>query len=360
MSEARLSVGALLLRLEAEGAIDRAGLERAATRAREIAAEAPSPWYLKAMVAIGAWISGIFFLSFVACTGLFSHSDDVRLLGGLLLFVWAVVLRRVVGRIEFVVHFALALSVAAHGLVLWAATNQVSSGDGAELGVAALTALALCAVLYPLYRDAVHRFLTCLLVAGLAAGWAVESEIPAALHAIVALEAVGTCIVFTSTSLRRSKFGRSLVPLGYALAVALPSTILGMVAFEADFAAPVWPSSAILAMTLAYLICWAGGWGAWVRSEPAWWALAVVLLLGAVSAPGPLVALALLVLGRTLDDYTLQAIGAAFLPVFLVVFYYTMEVDLLTKSAILAASGVLLLAARAFAARRPWAREEVG
>jgi hypothetical protein len=360
MDDAAVSIGQLLRHLETEGHLDPMTVGQVATRIREIDAETPSPWYLKAMVAIGAWISGIFFLSFVACTGLFSHSDDVRLLGGLLLFVWAVVFHRTLRRIEFAVHFALALSVAAHGLVIWVATNQVTGVDGSDWGAAALAALGLCVALYPLYRDAVHRFLTCMLVLGLAAGWAVESEVQFALQAIVAAEAFGMCAVFTSSAVRGSAFGTSLLPLGYALAVALPFTLLGLIPVAAESGMPVWPSNLALVATLAYLIGWAGGWGAWLRSEPTWWALAVTILLGAVSAPGLLAVLALLVLGRTLDDYPLQTLGVVFLPVFLIAFYYTMEIDLLTKSAILVASGAVLLVARYFAGKRPWAREEVG
>jgi hypothetical protein len=360
MDDVDISMGRLLRRLAAEGHLDAAGVERAAARVRQIAAEAPSPWYLKAMVAIGAWISGIFFLSFVACTGLFSHSDDVRLLGGLLLFVWAVAFHRTLRHIEFAAHFALALSVAAHGLVLWVATNQVTGVDGSDWGAAALAALGLCVALYPIYPDTVHRFLTCLLVLGLAAGCAAESELRYALQAIVAIEAIGMCAVFTASTLRSSAYGRSLVPLGYAFAVARPFTLLGLIPFASESGTSVWPSSLALVASLVYLIGWAGGWGAWLRSEPAWWALAVTILLGAVSASGLLAVLALLVLGRMLDDYPLQALGAAFMPVFLIAFYYTMQIDLLMKSAILVASGVVLIAARYFAEKRPWARQEVG
>jgi uncharacterized membrane protein len=39
-------------------------------------------------------------------------------------------------------------------------------------------------------------------------------------------------------------------------------------------------------------------------------------------------------------------------------FYYDLDLDLGTKSAVMAGSGLLLLATRAVLVRRPWARRE--
>jgi uncharacterized membrane protein len=70
--------------------------------------------------------------------------------------------------------------------------------------------------------------------------------------------------------------------------------------------------------------------------------------LAAVTTPGVLAAIGLLVLGHARRDALLLAMGTAFFPIFIVVFYYEMEVSLLAKSYILMASGAVLLAARWF------------
>ncbi len=51
-----------------------------------------------------------------------------------------------------------------------------------------------------------------------------------------------------------------------------------------------------------------------------------------------------------------DASTSAFLPVFVVVFYYDLDISLAYKSWILAGSGALLLVARWFLATRPWAK----
>ena len=74
--------------------------------------------------------------------------------------------------------------------------------------------------------------------------------------------------------------------------------------------------------------------------------VAVIALLAAVSMHGVLLALCLLALGHVRHDRVLWAIGLIYLPVFLFSYYYTLNLDLLTKSYILVASGLAILGAR--------------
>ena len=353
-----ISVGELLWRLEMEGYVDELGIGRVAAHLRDAEAERPSPWYLKAMTAIGAWLAGIFFLGFVACTGIVDDSPPSLGAWGAILLAAAVTIWRTLGRIEFASQFALALSVAAHALLIYVATEVAPDWDGAETGAAALVAVALSVVLYPVYRDLVHRFLSSLLAIGLVIGWLVIEGSSHLLHVAIAMQIVGICVLFASERVRRLRIARALTPLGYALVVSLLGTVVVTALASSEIGTPLWPSSVVLAIALLYLLGWAWEWGDWLRSEPALWAVGVVVLLGAVSTPGLLVALALLVIGHASENRILEGLGLAFLPVFVVVFYYMLDVDLLTKSAILLASGAVLLAARHFAGRRPWARAE--
>jgi hypothetical protein len=354
---AQISVGELLRRLEAEGYVDELGIGRVAAHLHDLDAERSSPWYLKVMTGIGAWLAGIFFLGFLACAGVVSETPLSLGTWGVILLVGAVTIWRMLGRIDFASQFALALSVAAHALLIYVA-GEVAPGTGGELGAAALMAVVLCALLYPLYREPVHRFLSSLLAVGLAVAWLVTEGADHLIHAAVAIQIAGVCAIFASERVRRRPIARALAPLGYALAISLLVTSLVAVVAATEIRTPLWPSSAILAAALVYVIVWAGGGGGWLRKEPAWWAIGVAVLLGAVSTPGLLAALALLAIGFASEDYLLEGLGLAFLPVFVVVFYYMLEVDLLTKSAILLASGVVLLAARTLAGWRPWARME--
>lgn len=84
------------------------------------------------------------------------------------------------------------------------------------------------------------------------------------------------------------------------------------------------------------------------RSTESWMVLAVAatILLGIFSTPGILVVIGLLVLGYGLDEKMLTWLAYAFLPVFLVVFYYNLNIDLAYKSYIIAGSGAILLGVR--------------
>ena len=62
-------------------------------------------------------------------------------------------------------------------------------------------------------------------------------------------------------------------------------------------------------------------------------------------------AIGLLALGYNYDDRILSGLAYLFLPVFLIMYYYALNVDLVYKSWILAGSGLILLAVRWIADR---------
>jgi hypothetical protein len=149
-----------------------------------------------------------------------------------------------------------------------------------------------------------------------------------------------------------------LRPLGYAMALSVSANLF--LVLLPDEAAPMywWPANAILAASLVWLYSWcAGGWPR-LREEPLIVAVVATVCLAAVTTPGVLAAVGLLVLGYARRDALLLAMGTAFFPSFIVVFYYEMETTLLVKSYTLMASGAVLLAARWFLKQRGWAKLE--
>jgi uncharacterized membrane protein len=93
------------------------------------------------------------------------------------------------------------------------------------------------------------------------------------------------------------------------------------------------------------------------RREPVVLALLLILVLGLFSSPGMLTGLFLLVLGFQRRDWILIGYGVFFLPIFLVTFYYDLELDLACKSFVITGSGLCLLIGRGLLLSRPWARE---
>ena len=124
-----------------------------------------SPWYLRVLMAIGAWIGTSFLLSFVV--GLFAlildgEIEGAMLLFGLVLMGGAVALRRQVEN-DFLHQLALVVSFTGQGMFI--------GGVGATteaIEPAALAGLMVSGVLIAVFPDRVHRFLsTGLAVAGL-------------------------------------------------------------------------------------------------------------------------------------------------------------------------------------------------
>lgn len=147
----------------------------------------------------------------------------------------------------------------------------------------------------------------------------------------------------------------ALRPLAYACLLAAPGVLLLINLFGAwdrgSDVTPVWPSSVLLALGLLWLYRRLGGPGAY-KAEWARIAVVATVLLAAFTNPGVLAAIGLLAMGYALADRTLLALGAAFLPTFIVLYYYALNVSLAYKSWVLAGSGALLLIVRWVVKRR--------
>jgi len=369
-----MTLGDVLERLQAGGLLDAQGADGIAEELC-LSREAPSaPWFVKVLFALGACVAAASFFVFLACAGLFPKSAGALLVMGLVLVAGAAALRFVSGHVSvaqlslavsvFGAQLALAVSVAGHAMALVGAAGVVEGPWGDMLARVALASLILCIVLYPLHRDALHRFLSCLLVAAATTVWLVASERYHGLHVLVLLEAVAIGVFFT-----RWRLPQVLRPMAYALACCLPLTVLLVICInsatlwgilwpgEKAVLTPAWPSSAVLALWLIWLYLWAAGGVARWRQEAVLVAMVVTVALGAFTSPGILAGGGLLVLGFGRRDSRLLGLGLAFFPVFLVIYYYNLDLDLATKSYVLAGSGGILLVVRALLGWRPWARE---
>jgi len=101
-----------------------------------------------------------------------------------------------------------------------------------------------------------------------------------------------------------------------------------------------------------------GGWKRLLQ-QPLSIAVVGVILLGTVSAPGILLALALMILGYGRHERLLWTLGLLLMPAFIWFYYYTLELTLLEKSGVLVGSGCVLLLARLYLTVRGYAEEPV-
>jgi hypothetical protein len=341
----RPSLGELLDRLQDQGLVDDKARSQIVARLTRTTAPSQEPWFVQLLLGAGAWIAAI---CFVVCMGIADLIDDEPLA----LFAWgaaflvaATLLRNVTTHV-FPTQLALAGSVVGHAFVLFGAGVLADH----VVGVWAAS-LLLCIVLYPLYRDSLHRFLSCLLASACLTAWIMIDGVTEVIHVAILAHVIAVGLVF----LYRTDL-TWLRPLGYAVALSVPANLFLVLLPEDVSPTPWWPANLVLAAALVWLYQWcAGGWPR-LREEPLVVAIVATVCLAAVTTPGVLAAIGLMVLGYARRDTLLLAMGTAFFPVFIVVFYYEMETSLLIKSYTLMASGAVLLAARWFLNQRGWAK----
>lgn len=343
----RPTLGQLLDRLQQQGLLDDTARTQAAARLVRTSAPASEPWFVQVLLAAGAWVAAICFISCLGIAGLLNDGEAALLVWGAVFVSGATVLRSLTRHI-FPTQLALAGSVAGHGFILAGAGMLTDSVAGVTAA-----ALVLCIVLYPLYRDDLHRFLSCLLASGCVTAWIMIDGVAELIHVAILAKIIAVGLVF----MERTEL-TWLRPLGYAMALSVPANLFLVVLPEHDLEVHWWPANVVLAGALVWLYQWAAGDWARLREEPLIVAVVATVALAAVTTPGVLAAIGLMVLGYARRDSLLLTMGVAFFPTFLVVFYYELETSLLTKSYILIASGAVLLAARAFLNRRGWAKLE--
>ncbi len=348
MNEEAPTIGELLAHPMVQGFVSR---EEAAGIAERLAAAGQAsndPLYIRILSGIGAWFAAACFILFLAISELLGSGASAIVVGILLLGA-ATMLSRAGGK-TFPSQLSLALAFAGNVLVVFGAAAVFER----HAILAALGAHAVvCAVVYPIHVNSVYRFLAPTALAMLATAWIYEEEAFVLMHLLMAAETL-----FAGVGLLRKRRPPRLAPLVYSAAAMAPATILFMNLLEVDmwgpgYNEPTWPSSLLLAGALVYLYFHLAG--GWKRLREPWMILAIAstILLGAFTTPGVLVAIALLVAGHAFGDRILMSMSFLFLPCFLVLFYYAMNIDLAHKSLVIAGSGALLLVVRHLAGRFP-------
>jgi Predicted membrane protein len=315
--------------------------------------EARTPWFVRALAAIGGWIGALFLLGFVgtAFSFLFKNGTGAFVVGALVC-AGAIAILRAAPRNDFVRQFGFAVSLAGQALLCFG-TSELFGNSTRALGLYLALQQLLLFVLVP---DFTHRVWTSW-SAGVAASVAMlgpitSAFIPALLTGVFA--AVALHELDSVRALRRIR------PALYGLALA---TILSAVfhhetaelfsrpddAASAPSSWTLWLKS--LALTAVLL------WTANVllrhnrippRSRTGLLAISGAIALGLLSlqAPGVAPAVAILILGFAHANRVLAGLGLLSLIGYLIYFYYSLHATLLEKSALLAVSGITLLAAR--------------
>jgi uncharacterized membrane protein len=330
---------------------DRSGDAAAADalkKADEAAGELRSPWFVRAMVAVSAWIASILFLTFLIGSRLVTSSGG-GIVAGAMIICGAVVLRRVRTDSPFLAQLGLALSLAGQVLFIGGVGEQLRGEAGSVAAVLVSVALVL------FYPDKTHRFLSTLIAVGGAVAFVHEVRLSYGVQVLaVALAAAGGHLWFNESRLLSGTREALMRPVAYgliagALLLLLPSVVSTEFRRHLEIA-PGWTLATaaltVLLLLLEYrLLAFHNG----VENRmPAVTVFAGTVALAAVSynAPGIIGALFVLATGFHRGNRIITGLAIAFLGVFLTAYYYNMQITLLVKSYALLASGAVLLLLR--------------
>jgi len=301
-----------------------------------------SPWYVKTMVGVAAWIAAFFLGGFLGMLGIIDTT--AQMVGwGIGLTVVAIGLKWWRRQAIFWGQLAFAMVLAGQALLL------LGIGDLSQDGtVMALALIGLEVVLLLLYPDALHRMLSILAIIAALSFLIYDYEMPDLLHLLFFATAAGVVGSWQGEFRLLTSRGHAYrAPLGYGLVLALFG--LALLALGSWYGITAWwISAAALALVLLYLIQQI------LRDlqEPFWgrvglWAVGALLLLciPAYETPGILAAVIVLLVGRWRGNSLLLGLATLFLLFFLGAYYYNLEITLLNKSYILMGVGAALLAA---------------
>ena len=347
MSDTRMSdiqVLALWLRLKAAGLV---------TGEPPVADSTSAPWFVRVMLGVAGWIGAVFLLIFVSLGLKFVvESAAAAFIVGLASCAAAGVLFRAKPDSDFATQFGLAVSLAGQGLVLLALDKGLSN----QTSAIALSMGLFQTVLFFAIPNFVHRVWSALAgsfaIVFALTNWHLQAYAPGLLAA--------ACAWVWLNEFQYAKQGEMLRTGGYGLVLALMGAT-GMVAQTTSW---LWHSG-INQSPYSEYHPWIGAalgsvallWAVWhllVREfvQPAssvgWriFAIAGILALANFKAPGLAPATLILLLGYSNGNRILSGLGVVALLGYLSFYYYSLEATLLHKSALMAATGCALLAAR--------------
>jgi uncharacterized protein DUF4401 len=369
----RLTIADVFAQLVAEGLAPPESIEKARA-ALEGAEDTSPPWFARVIAGFGAWVGTGFLIGFLVITKIVDEEMSALVVGAILVVAAVYLRRNADAEEEFKRQLAFAGSLAGQVLVIVGTVGETKS---AALG--GLVALVMSVVLIPLVPDQAHRFMSGLI--GTIAAFAAMADLHLAWTlgdmgslgtlvvrgsdlAALAIVAIAAYVWRIGIRERSREVAEMLEPVGYGMIAGMFAVLL----FSAIFAVAddlvrgprstrvnawhlgplttVGIAAALIALELAIL--------SKQRAKPRLEAIVVTIgatmLLGVLtlSTPGIMAAITVLTLGFDRRNRILIGLAIVFLVKFASVYYYSLRMTLLEKSIVLVASGLLLLATRAY------------
>ena len=346
MSGPATSVEAVLSVLEAQGHLPPG--RRADAEAMLARLEDAPPWYVRAMIAFGAWLASLSFMSFVMGVSLFATEGGFLATGAIFVVAAAVVRHRL--DYDFSNQAALAMSLAGQVLI---AVGVAKFGSNDSLEPPLLALIGLNAALIPLYPDRTHRFLSVIFMTAalvvLVYKWGIQDVLP-----FVAPVLAAAYVWLTYSDARFVTRGRDA--LTWPISAGLMVSAFGVVLLAAVYVLPelarefqFYPRPWISTLGFGALLLYiehrelSGSFGKHNGARLAFYVVTMLVVVAALPAPGLVLSLVVVLMGAARGDRLMVGAGTAFLTVFTAAFFYGIETTLLVKSVILIATGTILL-----------------
>ncbi len=303
-----------------------------------------SPWFVSALVGVSAWLSILPFIAFLAAMQIIDSPESAIVIG-LLLVIGTVVLHYFQKDVLFLNHLALALNLT--GQILFMIGIAIEN----DVAAAALATWFLEIVLIGFYRDNVLRFLSVLIAIVAALVLLYEFDLPQGIHVLIVLIAAGAIWYWYGEShhLTDNMMASLYQPLGYGFVIGLQTILLLSILPKADFIPSfTWGYSTlgltVLLLALEYPLLYSNN----IESKKSYaiFAGTVLVALLLYQAPGIIASVIVLLLGFQRGKRVLMGLALIFLSVFLIAYYYHLNITLLMKSITLMSAGLALLAVR--------------
>lgn len=325
------------------------------------------PIYLRILVGIGAFIASLCFITFLSLSKIIDFSSEGGLIFWGLIFVsFALFLAKTSGDKDNTIKhsFLIQTSFCAMGIgkILFVIGFSKMFGRYGGWGIT-LSTLLITTATYHVYRMSIDRFLSTLaiftsLLININSERYFGSSAEIVLNLFFFIK-----IILAAVLLTHGKVKRDYIPLAYATAISLCITVIY---FTVESKIGHWENkqdyslnfiNALLTLSLVGLIGWAAGNLEKLKTEPLILASLGAILLGIVSAPGVILSICLMVLGYAKHEKLLLLIGIVLMPLFIFLYYYNLNVSLMTKSGVLVGSGLVLLVGRGYLTAKQLDRE---
>jgi hypothetical protein len=309
-----------------------------------------TPWYLRLVIGIGAWFGSLFLLSFLVGSALFALGKESAPVFGGVLLVAAILLRRsATGQLTR--QIALVVSFTGQALLIGGIGDMTDS-----VVTACAAALIVSALLIALFPDRVQRFVSTLTIAGALEMIVFEWKVPHGMDALTLALLVAVLLLWRVAPRAATEEAADIVePVVFGLVISLFSVLLADMIFRVIELREVAHLGLFTIAGFVLMLLWLASailieHGVSLLGPEALLALAGIAAIGALtrSTPAIVATMAILVLGFDRRSRGLVALATVFFLAFGGFYYYNMQLTLLQKSGVLAASGSVCLLAAAF------------